>query len=146
MSAVVEKIKYFMGMDDEYVYEEEDSMGDFAKPRMDTKPARETENNVRYLNKEMSNMRVTVHLPEEFNCVEKMASCLKSQESIAVNLENLDSETSVRVLDFLQGVTYALDGYVEKVSEQVFIFAPKTVSLSMASKSTKHSGTMPWNK
>jgi cell division inhibitor SepF len=46
-----------------------------------------------------------------------------------VNLEDTPSEVAERLIDFLNGVTYALDGYVEKVAEGAYLFTPAHIAI-----------------
>lgn len=55
---------------------------------------------------------------------QEAADGLKSGHQQIVNLEKASPEICGRVIDFLNGVTYALDGYVEKVGDRVYLFTP----------------------
>ena len=48
---------------------------------------------------------------------------------VEVNLEKLDSDTARKIFDFLGGATYALNGNVQKVANNIFIFAPENVAI-----------------
>lgn len=53
-----------------------------------------------------------------------MADCLKDRHVVILNLQDAPEEDSRRVVDFLSGVTYALDGNSEKIHDLIFLFAP----------------------
>jgi len=55
---------------------------------------------------------------------QEAADGLKAGHQQIVNLEKASPEICGRVIDFLNGVTYALDGYVEKVGDRVYLFTP----------------------
>lgn len=55
---------------------------------------------------------------------QEAADGLKVGHQQIVNLEKASPEICARVIDFLNGVTYALDGYVEKVGDRVYLFTP----------------------
>jgi cell division inhibitor SepF len=57
------------------------------------------------------------------------ADGLKSGKQQVVNLERTAPQTADRLVDFLSGVTYALDGTVEPISDRVFLFAPANVQI-----------------
>ena len=57
---------------------------------------------------------------------------LKEGRSQIVNLEKASPEICARVIDFLNGVTYALDGYVEKVGDKVYMFTPSNIVIDVA--------------
>ena len=64
-----------------------------------------------------------------FGDVQKAADRLKSGEPQIVNLEKTPPEVAERLIDFLNGVTYALDGYVEKISEGAYLFTPSHIAI-----------------
>ncbi len=64
-----------------------------------------------------------------FGDIQKAADRLKAGEPQIVNLENTPAEVSERLIDFLNGVTYALEGYVEKISEGAYLFTPSHIAI-----------------
>jgi len=64
-----------------------------------------------------------------FGDVQKAADRLKSGEPQIINLEKTPSDVAERLIDFLNGVTYALDGYVEKVAEGAYLFTPAHIAI-----------------
>lgn len=64
-----------------------------------------------------------------FADIQKAADRLKSGEPQIINLERTPPEVSERLIDFLNGVTYALDGYVEKISEGAYLFTPSHIAI-----------------
>lgn len=61
------------------------------------------------------------------NDARPVADGLKNGQQQVVNLERATQDQAARILDFLSGVTYALDGSVEKVGDRVYLFAPANV-------------------
>ena len=55
---------------------------------------------------------------------------LKTEEQPFVNLEKLDRENAKRVLDFMAGSIYALNGAVKKVGPGIFLFVPDNIDVS----------------
>ena len=69
--------------------------------------------------------RVSVWLTvKSFENAQQAADGLKDGHQQIVNLEKATPDLCARIIDFLNGVTYALDGFVEKVGEKVFLFTP----------------------
>lgn len=64
-----------------------------------------------------------------FGDVQKAADRLKSGEPQIINLEKTPPDVAERLIDFLNGVTYALDGYVEKISEGAYLFTPSHIAI-----------------
>lgn len=64
-----------------------------------------------------------------FADIQKAADRLKSGEPQIINLEKAPAEVAERLIDFLNGVTYALDGYVEKIAEGAYLFTPSHITI-----------------
>lgn len=75
------------------------------------------------------NSKVMVVEPEFFNDAPTICDNLKNNKTVVVNLENTDYEDGRKIFDFLNGAVYALDGTIQKISENVFILAPNTVDV-----------------
>ncbi|HAH86762.1 MAG: cell division protein SepF [Armatimonadota bacterium] len=74
---------------------------------------------------------VSVRIPLTFDDARLAADGLKDGRQQIINLEKTTPEMSERIIDFLSGVTYALNGFVEKVGDRVYLFAPSNVSIDM---------------
>lgn len=61
---------------------------------------------------------------QSFENAQQAADGLKEGHQQIVNMEKASPEVCTRVIDFLSGVIYALDGYIEKVGEKVYLFTP----------------------
>ena len=68
--------------------------------------------------------------PNSFDECPKLVDSLKSRKPIIINLEKLETETARKIFDFLSGATYALDGNVQKIANNIFIFTPDNVSVA----------------
>ena len=79
---------------------------------------------------------ITVMPVTSFTDIQRAADRLKAGEPQIINLERTPAEVSERLIDFLNGVTYALDGYVEKISEGAYLFTPSHISIHAASSGT----------
>ena len=73
-----------------------------------------------------------VHLvaPRAFNDAKQIADRFKAQVPVILNLQNADTELSKRLIDFASGLTYALDGSMQRVADRVFLLTPRDVELS----------------
>lgn len=72
---------------------------------------------------------ITVMPVTSFADIQKCADRLKAGEPQIVNLERTPPEVAERLIDFLNGVTYALDGFVEKVSDGAYLFTPAHITI-----------------
>ena len=68
--------------------------------------------------------------PKSFDESLEISKNLIDRKTVVLNLELLDHEQSQRIVDFLAGATYALNGHQQKIGEGVFIFTPNNVNIS----------------
>lgn len=68
--------------------------------------------------------------PKSFDECPKLVNSLKGRRPVVINLEKIETETAKKIFDFLSGATYALNGNVQKVANNIFIFAPEKVDIS----------------
>lgn len=74
---------------------------------------------------------VSVKRPRSFDDARLAADILKDGHQVIINLEGANHDLSERIIDFLNGVTYALNGFVEKISDRVYLFAPSNVVIDV---------------
>ena len=72
---------------------------------------------------------VVLFRPTSFNDTSKAADDLRNRKAVVLNLENVDKAMSRRVVDFLSGCVYALDGSVKKVAQSAYIFCPHNMDV-----------------
>jgi cell division inhibitor SepF len=75
---------------------------------------------------------VQVHLvvPKNFNDAQQVADQFKNDLPVILNLQGTDTELAKRLIDFSSGLTYALDGGMQKVADKVFMLTPRNVEVS----------------
>ncbi len=95
-----------------------------------------------------SQFKMVVIEPKSFDESPKLVDNLKAKKPVIINLEKLESDTARKIFDFLSGATYALNGNVEKVANNIFVFAPENVDVasSIDQKNSNHSDNIknPW--
>ncbi len=74
-------------------------------------------------------VKVVVYQPLTYDDTQNIIDNLKSRKPIVVNLDALDRDLAQRVLDFMSGATYALDGTIQKVSKSIFVLVPSNVEI-----------------
>lgn len=79
---------------------------------------------------------VQVHLviPRNFNDAQQVADQFKRKVPVILNLQTTDNELSKRLIDFASGLTYALDGGMQRIAEKVFLLTPRNVEVSAEEK------------
>ena len=75
-------------------------------------------------------VRVHLVLPRSFNDAQQIADKFKDGIPVILNLQGSDAELSKRLIDFSSGLTYALNGGMQRVADKVFLLTPRNVEVS----------------
>jgi cell division inhibitor SepF len=75
-------------------------------------------------------VRVHLVLPRSFNDAQQIADKFKEAIPVIINLQSSDQELSKRLIDFSSGLTYALDGGMQRIADKVFLLTPRNVEVS----------------
>ena len=73
--------------------------------------------------------QVVLFRPNAFNDSAAAADDLRSGKAVIANMENVDKALSRRVVDFLTGCAYALDGKVNKIAQSTYLFCPHSMDV-----------------
>ena len=165
MSSLVENFKKLFGGEeyDEYEDYEDEEM----EYESETPPVRETQlrdvtdysNNSTSRRRGLTNqqvvnihanvqMQVVVVKPQEYEDAQEICDQIKSRRPVVVNLEDVEYPIAQRIMDFLSGTCYSLEGSLQRVSNNIFIIAPENVDISGDFKEElKTKGViLPWVK
>ena len=77
-----------------------------------------------------ASVRVHLVLPRSFNDAQQVADKFKEGVPVILNLQGTDAELSKRLIDFASGLTYALNGGMQRVADKVFLLTPPNVEVS----------------
>ena len=77
-----------------------------------------------------ASVRVHLVLPRSFNDAQQIADKFKEAIPVILNLQSADAELSKRLIDFASGLTYALNGGMQRVADKVFLLTPRNVEVS----------------
>jgi cell division inhibitor SepF len=75
-------------------------------------------------------VRVHLVVPRSFNDAQQIADKFKDSVPVILNLQSSDQDLSKRLIDFASGLTYALDGGMQRVADKVFLLTPRNVEVS----------------
>ena len=81
------------------------------------------------LNINSGKQEVVLFRPTTFNDTSKAADDLRDKKAIIVNMENVDKALARRVVDFLSGCAYSLDGKVNKIAQSTYLFVPHSMDV-----------------
>ena len=74
-------------------------------------------------------LKVVVYTPNSFENAKEIADHLKAKKPVVINLENVETPVARRIVDFLTGSVYAVDGSIQKIAERIFLIAPYNVGI-----------------
>jgi cell division inhibitor SepF len=75
-------------------------------------------------------VRVHLVVPRTFNDAQQVADKFKEGIPVILNLQSSDAELAKRLIDFTSGLTYALNGGMQRVADKVFLLTPRNVEVS----------------
>ena len=129
MAKLIDKVIGIMGFADEDV--EEDILEEEDREEAIQEEVRTSRKSAQVVSiHTQKQMRVVVMEPNSFEEAQNIADQLKSRRPVIVNLENAEKTLAKRVVDFISGTTYALNGNMQKVGNGIFLFVPNNVDIS----------------
>lgn len=77
-------------------------------------------------------LEMKVVKPQQFDSVTQIADHLLNKRTVVLNLENTSKETARRLIDFLSGVAYSIDGSIKKIASNAYVITPSNVDVGDA--------------
>jgi len=74
---------------------------------------------------------VIIYSPSTYDDVRALIDFLKRREQVIVDFTGLDQAIVCRVMDFMSGAIYALNGGIERITKNIFLFAPEGVTITV---------------
>ena len=153
--AIMNKVWDLFGMDtaERDDYEEEEEIYDYPEEEQE-----EEERNkffggskkkvVQMPQAQSQSVKMVISQPTSFEQSEEICNFLKEKKSVIVNLEYVNKEVARRIVDFISGGVYALDGHIQKVSNSIFLIAPVNYEITneMAREEIKSKLSVSWLK
>lgn len=78
----------------------------------------------------LQQMEVHLVVPKSFNDAQQIADKFKATVPVILNLQSAETDLAKRLIDFASGLTYALDGGMQRVADKVFLLTPRNVEVS----------------
>lgn len=155
--ALMNKVWDLFGMDSAQPEEEEENVYGYDEELEDEEPEVEDKkifgrkNKVVQMQQAQSQpnaIKMVISQPTSFEQSDEICSFLKERKSVIVNLEYVNKEVARRIVDFISGGVYALDGYIQKVSNSIFLVAPSNYEITneMAREEIKSKLSVSWLK
>jgi cell division inhibitor SepF len=124
------KIKGFLGLEDEEYFEETVvEEREEQEPIARRQPAARANNVVPFQTREKEGIRLILCEPRQYSDAQDIADNLRHRRPVVVNLQRVEKEQAKRIIDFLSGTVYALNGDIQKVGDYIFVCTPDHVDI-----------------
>lgn len=150
--ALMNKVWDLFGMDsaESEEYDEENNVYDYEDDEeVEDKKLFGRKNKVVAMPQAQSNaIKMVISQPTSFEQSDEICSFLKEKKSVIVNLEYVNKDVARRIVDFISGGVYSLDGYIQKISNSIFLVAPANYEITneMAREEMKSKLSVSWLK
>ena len=139
---LMDKMLGIMGFEEEPPVEEDKWREDRYREEEEITPSKRRG---QVVNLHAQRHKVVVVEPHSFDEVQGIADNLKSRRPVVINLEQADAELAKRVVDFISGCTYALNGSLQKVGSGIFLSVPSNMDIACELKDQiKEHGILSW--
>ncbi|NMA83125.1 MAG: cell division protein SepF [Epulopiscium sp.] len=129
MAKLFDRMMNAMGLGDLEEYEDEFEE-EVVEPEIShIRPVRRNNSKVVNIHTNVQ-MEVVVTHPETYDDAQEICNHIRSKKPVVINLEQMDPVIAQRVMDFVSGSCYALDGNIQRVTNNIFIIAPENVDIS----------------
>ncbi len=156
MSALMDKVFDFFGMDsaepEEEQLDEENVYGYQEEPEeeeiVEDKRLFGRKGKVVNMPQAGQAVKMVISQPTTFEQSDEICAFLKERKSVIVNLEYVNKDIARRIVDFISGGVYALDGYIQKISNSIFLVAPSNYEITneMAREEMRSKLSVSWLK
>lgn len=127
--------------------EEDDDMEEYENEEVETQPssyrsrrnfsdieespysAKNLQSKVIPMNTAVSSSKMVITQPNCYEDVQEIGEYLKTRKSVIINLESVSKEDARRILDFMSGATFIVEGTIQKVSNLIYLVTPRNVEI-----------------
>lgn len=113
-------------MDDEYEYIEEDT----TYSETGTPSTEDKRNVVNLTTMKQANAKVVLSEPRSYSEAQEIADNIINRRAVVINLQRVDHQQAKRIIDFLSGTVYAVNGNIQKLGAETFLCTPDNVDVS----------------
>lgn len=147
MAKLMDKVLSIMGFEDEIeeeIIEEEVEM-EAEKEKVPVDDHRNRKGAQVISIHSQKQMKVVIMEPKSFDESQSIADQLKNRRPVIVNLETADRNLAKRIVDFVCGTAYALNGSMQKIGNGIFLFVPSNVDIAGESKEETSDKDLLWS-
>ncbi|EST52792.1 cell division protein SepF [Brevibacillus panacihumi W25] len=128
---VMNRLMGFLGLDSEEYIEEtvEEQREEQQESSAKRQATGRTNNVVPFQAREKEGIRLILCEPRHYSDAQDIADNLRHRRPVVVNLHRVEKEQAKRIIDFLSGTVYALNGDIQKVGDTIFVCTPDHVDI-----------------
>lgn len=119
----------FFGMDDED-YENNENYEEDAFGRNSDSPVRNKSNVVPINSPKAGSSKIALFEPRIYSDVKEIANQILQNEAAIVNFSRVEEDQAKRIVDFLTGTVFAINGDIERIGDQIFLCTPHNFEIS----------------
>ena len=93
----------------------------------------------------VTSSKMVITEPQCFDDVKEISEHLKERRSVIVNLETVTKDDQRRIIDFLSGATYVIDGSMQKISSLIYLITPKNVEIQNDIEKAQYRSKLPFS-
>lgn len=123
--SIKRKLQSLFNVDDDYEYEYVEE-----EPPTTTPEPANNQNVVSLTSMKQPTTKVVLCEPKNYQEAQEIADNIVNRRSVVINLERVDHQQAKRIVDFLSGTVYALNGDIQKLGSQTFLCTPDNVEVS----------------
>lgn len=75
--------------------------------------------------------RIRVVQPRMYSEVKEIADIVLSKQSVILNFKRMENDQAKKVIDFLMGTVYAIDGDLQRIGDSIFLCTPNGIEIDM---------------
>lgn len=150
MAKILNKVLDFVGWevdDEEEEMAEDELREEVHQPQFVQPGIKKHQGKVVSMQSVPGQLKVIIMQPETLDDAQSICDHIKSKKPVVINLEGVEKECAQRIIDFLSGAVYSLEGSIQKVANGIFVVAPHNVDiLSDLKDELRNKSTFSWIK
>lgn len=134
---IFDKFKKFITMESEEIEFDQLESAEFQNPLIEPQrplkeePVQVKKNTVIPTHGATRKQEIVVFQPGTFNEAQQVAEHIKARKTVVINVKRTDKDLAKRIIDFLSGINYATDGNVQKIADNIFLFVPSHIEVTI---------------
>lgn len=117
-------------MDDEYEYVEEQDEEQEQEDNSANHSQKHSQNVVSLKSMQQASSKMVLSEPRSYGEAQEIADNIVNRRAVVINLQRVDNDQGKRIIDFLSGTVYAINGDIQKLGPDTFLCTPDNVNVS----------------